>query len=168
MGTENGWPNDCPFMNTFPASSVIHSPGDAVRLFPADALTGLDERMLLVLLDAEGRVLSGEWIASGTGGALAYDAGLVARRIAETEAAWFLLIHNHPNGNPALSATDAEGVRAVLLCPPLLLFRFLDFLAVAPGEESDALPRFESFRFGPAGSGMGFARAAFYSGEWGG
>jgi DNA repair protein RadC len=119
--------------------------------------------MLLVLLDAEGHVLSCEWIASETGEGLAYDAGRIARRIAETEASCFLLVHNHPNGNPALSATDVEGVRAVLLRPPPLLFRFLDFLAVAPPTEPNASPRFSSFRFGPAGNGLGFALALFYS-----
>lgn len=150
-------------MSMFPKPSTIRCPGDAVQLFPADALGGADERMLLVLLDAKGTVLAREWIAAGMGGTLAYDAGLVARRIAETGAAWFLLVHNHPGGNPALSATDAEGVRAVLLRPPPLLFRFLDFLAVAPPAGPNASRRFESFRFGPAGNGMGFALAPFYS-----
>lgn len=150
-------------MSFFPANSVIHSPGDAVRLFPALALAKPDERMMLVLLDGEGVVLSVEWIAAGTGGALAYDARLVARRLAETSAAWFLLIHNHPGGNPALSETDAEGVREVLLRPPPLLFRFLDFLAVAPRTKPGVPPPFSSFRFGPAGSRMGFALAPFYS-----
>jgi DNA repair protein RadC len=150
-------------LNIPPPSSPIRSPGDAVRLFPALALTGPNERMLLVLLDTKGTVLSREWIAVGTDESLVYDAGLVARRIAETGAAWFLLVHNHPGGNPALSATDAEGVRAVLLRPPPLLFRFLDFLAVAPPAKPNAPPRFSSFRFGPAGNGLAFALAPFYS-----
>lgn len=151
-------------MSLFPeSSSFIRSPRDAVRLFPAIMLGWQDERMLLVLLDSEGRVLLHEWIAAGTGGALAYDARVIAQRLAETGAAWFLLIHNHPGGNPALSETDAAGVREVLLRPPPLLFRFLDFLAVAPSEETGGTPRFASFRFGPAGERLGFARASFYS-----
>lgn len=119
--------------------------------------------MMLVLLDEGGHFLAREWIAAGTGWALVYNAALVARRLVETGAAWFLLIHNHPGGNPALSDTDADGVRRVLLRPPPLLFRFLDFLAVAPPAEPGAPPPFSSFRFGPAGEGMGFVRVPFYS-----
>lgn len=144
-------------------SSSICCPGDAVRLFPRNALTWPGERMLLVLLDEQGVVLLREWIAAGTEGTLAYDTGLVARRLSETGAAWFLLVHNHPGGNPAFSKTDVEGVREVLLRPPPLLFRFLDFLAVAPGGTPGSPPRFTSLRFGQAGNGMGFARAPFYS-----
>ena len=125
-------------MNVFAAASTIRSPGTAVRLFPAAVLDGPDERMMLVLLDEGGRFLAREWIAAGTGLALVYNAGLIARRIAVTGAAWFLLIHNHPGGNPALSGTDAEGVRRVLLRPPPLLFRFLDFLSVAPPAKPEA------------------------------
>ena len=150
-------------MNVPPASFAIHSPGDAVRLFPSDALSGTNERMLLVLLDAKGTLLSTEWIASGTDEGLTYDTGIVARKIASTGASWFLLVHNHPGGNPELSETDAAGVRKVLLRPPPLLFRFLDFLAVAPPEKPGDPPRFASFRFGPAGDGLGFVLAPFYS-----
>ena len=146
-----------------PHSRPVRSPADAARLFPAAALAGPGERMLLALLDAGGAVRSLEWIAAGDGGSLAYDAGLVARRLAETGSAWFLLAHNHPGGDPALSETDAAGVRAALLRPPPLLFRFLDFLAVAPSAEPGGPPRFSSFRFGPTGHGRAFARAAFYA-----
>ena len=149
--------------DTVPGSRSVRSPADAARLFPAKALSGPGERMLLAPLDAAGAVLSLEWIAAGDGGSLVYDAGLVARRLAESGAAWFLLVHNHPGGDPSLSETDAAGVRATLLRPPPLLFRFLDFLAVAPPAGPDAPPRFSSFRFGPAGRGLAFARAAFYA-----
>lgn len=151
--------------DTVPGSRSVRSPADAARLFPAKALSGPGERMLLAPLDAAGAVLSLEWIAAGDGGSLVYDAGLVARRLAESGAAWFLLVHNHPGGDPSLSETDAAGVRATLLRPPPLLFRFLDFLAVAPPSEPGAPPRFSSFRFGPAGRGLAFARAAFYADE---
>ena len=114
--------------DTVPGSRSVRSPADAARLFPAEALSGPGERMLLAPLDAAGAVLSLEWIAAGDGGSLVYDAGLVARRLAESGAAWFLLVHNHPGGDPSLSETDAAGVRATLLRPPPLLFRFLDFL----------------------------------------
>lgn len=152
-------------VNIFAAASVIRSPGAAVRLFPTVVLNGPEERMMLVMLDEEGHFLAHEWIAAGTGWALVYNAGIIARRLAETGAAWFLLIHNHPGGNPSLSETDATGVRHVLLRPPPLLFRFLDFLAVAPAATPDSLPQFSSFRFGPAGECLGFVRAPFYSAE---
>lgn len=140
----------------------VRSPADAAALFPAEALAGPGEKMLLALLDQDGGVLGDEWIAAGAGGSLAYDPSLVARRLAEMGAAWFLLVHNHPGGNPTLSETDAAGVRTSLLRPPPLLFRFLDFLAVAPPERPGVAPRFESFRHGPAGRDLAFARAAFY------
>ena len=152
-----------PFPGASSRGRAVRSPADAARLFPAAALAGPGERMLLAPLDADGAVLSLEWIAAGAGGSLSYDAGLVARRVAETGAAWFLLAHNHPGGDPALSETDASGVRAALLRPPPLLFRFLDFLAVAPPAEPGGPPRFESFRFGPAGRGLALAHAPFYA-----
>lgn len=142
----------------------VRSPADAAALFPAEALAGPGERMLLALLDRDGGLLGTERIAAGDGGTLSYDPSRVARRLAETGASWFLLVHNHPGGNPALSETDAAGVRDALLRPPPLLLRFLDFLAVAPPERPGGAPRFESFRLGPAGRGLAFARAAFYGG----
>jgi DNA repair protein RadC len=88
------------------------------------------EELWIAYLDAGNRLLSWEKSSQGTADASFLDAGTIMRRAMILHAAGFIVVHNHPGGDPRPSGADLQMTRRVQLAAQGLGLRFLDHVIV--------------------------------------
>ena len=109
---------------------AITSPRDALLL--VDGLrTAPVERVVVLLLDARQRPVGRETVAVGTVNASRLQAREVFSPVLRAGAAAFVLVHNHPSGDPTPSRADREVTRALREAAALVGVSMLDHLVVA-------------------------------------
>lgn len=102
------------------------------------------EKLLVVLLDTRLRCISTHEISTGTLNFTAAHPREVLRPVLHGNAHGFLMIHNHPSGDPSPSKADELFTREIIAAAELMRFRLIDHLII--GRPSDGRVPWFSFR----------------------
>ncbi|GAC1570763.1 MAG: DNA repair protein RadC [Candidatus Dormibacteria bacterium] len=109
---------------------AVTAPRDALLL--VDGLrTALVEQVVVLLLDARQRPVGRETVAVGTVNASRLQAREVFTPVLRAGAAAFVLVHNHPSGDPTPSRADRQVTRALREGALLIGVSMLDHLVIA-------------------------------------
>ena len=125
----------------------ITLPSDAANLVMSEMSLLEKEHLRVMLLDTRNYVLSTPTVAIGSLNANLVRVGEIFREAIRANSAAFILLHNHPSGDPAPSAADIALTRQVVEAGELLGIEVVDHLII--GRQ-----RFVSLKE----SGLGFGR----------
>ena len=102
------------------------------------------ESLRVVLLDTRFRLIAISEISKGTlNESLAHPREIFKPAISHSAYA-FILVHNHPSGDPAPSDVDLRLTRRVAECARMLQIQFLDHLVI--GSPHQDRPGYFSFK----------------------
>ena len=93
------------------------------------------EQVMVATLDCRLRMLSAHTISIGSVNESIAHPRDILRPVIARAAHGFLLIHNHPSGDPSPSRADLEVTKRVLGAAELLQLRFVDHLIIGRAEE---------------------------------
>lgn len=118
---------------SYPELPKLKVPGpDAIGRVYGHRLGGLvREVMLAVGLDGGNNILAEVEIATGGAHGLALCARDVLRPILRIGASSFILVHNHPSGNPQPSAADITLTRVIATCGAAVDVPLVDHIIIA-------------------------------------
>jgi DNA repair protein RadC len=116
-----------------PAGRVIHGPADVAHEFAH--LGALDHEQLHALaLDVRHRVLGSRCLATGSIASVSVEPAEVLRFALESRAVALVLVHNHPSGSPAPSASDRHLTEELFSVARRIGLRALDHVIIGAGE----------------------------------
>lgn len=118
---------------SYPELPKLKVPGpDAIGRVYGHRLGGLvREVMLAVGLDGGNNILAEVEIATGGAHGVALCARDVLRPILRIGASSFILVHNHPSGNPQPSAADITLTRVIAACGAAVDVPLVDHIIIA-------------------------------------
>ena len=122
------------FLTEAPSSkTVLRSTGESGAYFQAK-LKGLpEEEVHVAFVNAKNAVMATECLQCGTvDQSVVYVRKVIERALAH-KASGFLLVHNHPSGDPTPSAQDRELTQAVKSAAAAVGIRFLDHMIIGDG-----------------------------------
>ncbi len=93
----------------------------------------LREWLLVFFVDNELNLLSAETVACGSVREIRIDGAGIVRCALKLEAAGFVLVHNHPSGDPTPSRSDIEFTRRLAHISREMEVPLLDHFVVAKG-----------------------------------
>lgn len=112
---------------------TFRSSADVVRALSAEAATWDREHFLVVGLDGKNRILGVSTVSIGTLTASLVHPREVMKSLILANAAAFLLVHNHPSGDPTPSAEDLAITTRLKECAELFGMRLLDHVILGHG-----------------------------------
>ncbi|MBQ7597966.1 MAG: RadC family protein [Clostridia bacterium] len=107
---------------------VFETTADLVAFVRPYYLDATKERVFLLCLDDQNRLLSLRCLNEGSLSDVALDMRVFASTVLETKAKSVVLVHNHPNGIAQPSGNDIETTREVYAFLDQLKVRLLDHL----------------------------------------
>jgi DNA repair protein RadC len=112
---------------------AIHSPADAAALVLPEMSALEQEHLRVILLDTRNRVLEIVGVYQGSVNSAQVRIGEIFRPAIRRNAAAFIVVHNHPSGDPTPSPDDVAVTRAIVQAGKLLDIPSLDHLIVSAG-----------------------------------
>ena len=88
------------------------------------------EQLLLVLLDSRKNIISETIISAGTANATLVSPREICGRALRLDAAYMLLLHNHPSGNPKPSRQDLLATQKIKEVSDLVEIPLLDHIII--------------------------------------
>ena len=115
------------------AKTLLKSTGDAAAYFQAK-LKGLsEEEVHVAFVNAKNAVMATECLQRGTvDQSVVYVRKVIERALAH-KASGFIVVHNHPSGDPTPSDQDRELTQALKAAAATVGVRFLDHLIIGEG-----------------------------------
>lgn len=112
---------------------IIGSPADAIDAVRKH-FAGLDvERFRVLCLDARHRVRANRLVSSGTANASLVHPRDVFRAAIKANAVSFVILHNHPSGDPTPSEDDLLLARRLSTAGELMGIEMIDFIVAGFG-----------------------------------
>lgn len=108
----------------------VTSPADAANLLMSEMMFLEQEHLRLILLDTRNRVLSTPTIYIGSLNTSVIRIGELFRAAIKENAAAFIIVHNHPSGDPSPSPEDINVTRQVAQSGKLLDIDLLDHIVI--------------------------------------
>lgn len=108
----------------------ITCPGDAAAILIPDLAYAKQECFVILLLDAQKRLLSIEELYKGTLDGSQVRVGEAFREALRRNCAAIIVAHNHPSGDPTPSSEDLSLTRALIAAGKLLDVEVLDHLLI--------------------------------------
>jgi len=109
---------------------TVTSPGDAANLLMTEMSLLEQEHLRLVLLDTRNGVLSTPTIYIGSLNSSVVRVGELFRAAIRENAAAFIVVHNHPSGDPSPSPEDVRVTRQIVEAGKLLDIDVLDHIII--------------------------------------
>lgn len=112
---------------------VVTSTAAAARVF-VDCIRlheEADEHMVVLCLNASGRVTGMFEMTNGSINAVSFDVTGIMRKVLMMNCVSFILAHNHPGGTPNPSTEDLDSTKRVKEAADLLGIRFLDHFIIS-------------------------------------
>lgn len=106
---------------------------EAVAELNADMLPMVQEQVRVMLLNTKTQILRVETVYQGTINSAAVRIAEILRPAIIANAPQFIMVHNHPSGDPAPSPEDLRVTRKVLGSADLMDIDLLDHVIVARG-----------------------------------
>ncbi len=91
-----------------PENTPFHSPGQIAEYFMQELRTKETEHTVAVFLDNRCRLLCNEVIFVGSVSSCVVSPREILKKALQYDAASFVLLHNHPSGDPTPSTSDIE------------------------------------------------------------
>ena len=91
------------------------------------------ESVRVLYLDVKSRLIADDTIFVGTIDTTTFSSREIVRRALDLNAARFILVHNHPSGDPSPSAEDRLRTAEVAAAAALFEIELVDHLVVASG-----------------------------------
>ena len=113
--------------------AAYSSSRDVVRAFGPRLVDRVDECILAVLLDARHRPVAERCLANGGPSSCSITVREVFALAVREGGASFVLVHNHPSGDPAPSREDLELTQTLARAGQMLGIPLLDHVIVARG-----------------------------------
>jgi DNA repair protein RadC len=108
----------------------VTSPADAANLLMAEMSFLEKEHLRLILLDTRNRVLKTPTLYVGSLNSSIVRIGELFRAAIKENAAAFIVVHNHPSGDPAPSPEDIRITREIARAGALLGIDCLDHIVI--------------------------------------
>lgn len=122
----------------------LESPQDVVRIMTDvfDIDKAVAEQVYIIALDSKKKPLAFFFVNQGTIDNSLVDIRGIFMRLLLTNAAKFILIHNHPSGDPFPSAPDYSVTRKLKELSPIMGIEFSDHIIIA---SEDGIVKHHSF-----------------------
>ncbi|MCB1214756.1 MAG: DNA repair protein RadC [Deltaproteobacteria bacterium] len=117
----------------FQRRSVIESAQDLFDYLHHDLAHRPQEQLLAVLLDAKLQVVKIMDLGHGSGQDLPFSLGGILRRILLEGSPGFILVHNHPSGDPRPSVMDRRMTKLVKKASETVELNLHDHIIIAQG-----------------------------------
>lgn len=114
-------------------SEPLRTSAEAYRLLHEEAATWDREHFLVVALDGKNRMLGVHTVSVGTLTASLVHPREVMKSLILANAAAFIVVHNHPSGDPTPSAEDLAITTRLKECAELFGMRLLDHVIIGHG-----------------------------------
>lgn len=111
---------------------LLRGPDD-LRAYAAPWALEPVETLYVVCVDARMRVIGHRLISRGDASSTAIPVAEVARAALLSGGVGFILVHNHPSGDPTASRDDIDGTHACRDALAVLTLPLLDHIIVATG-----------------------------------
>ncbi|MCB8921978.1 MAG: DNA repair protein RadC [Ardenticatenaceae bacterium] len=108
----------------------VTSPADAANLLMSEMMFLEQEHLRLILLDTRNGVLSIPTIYKGSLNTSVVRIGELFRAALRENAAAFIVVHNHPSGDPSPSPEDVAVTRQIAQAGKLLDISLLDHIVI--------------------------------------
>ena len=116
-------------------TSILDSPQTIYSCFSPQLQHLAHEQVMVAVLDCRLRVLSTNLISIGSVNESIAQPRDIIRPVLARGAHGFVLVHNHPSGDPSPSPADDEVTRRVLAAAELMQFRFVDHVIIGRHEK---------------------------------
>jgi DNA repair protein RadC len=113
---------------------VLSNRPEVINLIQAHLGSLNRERLIAIYVDAKHRLLRIEPISEGSLARTPLEIGRIIHRALDLGAAGFLLVHNHPSGDPTPSASDIQATERLRRIAADLDILLIDHLVIAGGE----------------------------------
>ncbi len=108
----------------------VSSPADAANLLMSEMMFLEQEHLRLILLDTRNGVISTPTIYVGSLNTSVVRIGELFRAAIKENAAAFIVVHNHPSGDPSPSPEDVNVTRQIAQAGKLLDISLLDHIVI--------------------------------------
>ncbi|MDX1663922.1 MAG: DNA repair protein RadC [Candidatus Promineifilaceae bacterium] len=108
----------------------VTSPADAANLLMSEMMLLEQEHLRLILLDTRNHVLGTPTVYKGSLNTSVVRIGELFRYAIRDNAAAFIVVHNHPSGDPAPSPEDVHVTRQIVQAGRLLDIELLDHIVI--------------------------------------
>ncbi len=108
----------------------VSSPADAANLLMSEMMFLEQEHLRLILLDTRNGVISIPTIYVGSLNTSVVRIGELFRAAIKENAAAFIVVHNHPSGDPSPSPEDVNVTRQIAQAGKLLDISLLDHIVI--------------------------------------
>lgn len=118
---------------TYKRQLNINSPQSVANLYMEDMRHLSKEHMMMVLLDTKNSVIKEELVSIGTVNASLIHPREVFIYALKGHAVSFILIHNHPSGNPTPSPEDIAVTKRIKEASEIMGINILDHIIIGDG-----------------------------------
>jgi len=115
------------------AKTLLKSTGDAAAYFQAKLKGLTEEEVHVAFVNAKNAVMATECLQRGTVDQSVVYVRKVIERALTHKASGFIIVHNHPSGDPTPSDQDRELTQALKAAAATVGVRFLDHLIIGDG-----------------------------------
>jgi DNA repair protein RadC len=115
------------------ARPLLTSPAAVFGHFAGRYIGKTKEELYVAALDTRGRLMGAPSLVGGTVNAVPLRLAEVFREPLVREATSFILVHNHPSGDPRPSAPDVTMTKEILAAAKLLDLELLDHVVIGAG-----------------------------------
>lgn len=108
----------------------VSGSNDVANLFLEEMKYEKIEKLKLLLLNTKNEIVKIIDIKSGTNNEIIIKPAEILREVIKQEAEKFILIHNHPSGDPTPSKADYDFTNRIIECGKLLGIKLLDHIII--------------------------------------
>lgn len=108
----------------------VMSSGDVAELFIDEMKYEKREKLKILLLNTKNEIVKIINLKSGTNREIAVEPTEILKEVIKEDVEKFILIHNHPSGDPTPSAKDYEFTDRMIACAKLLGIKLLDHIII--------------------------------------
>lgn len=123
----------------------ITAPEDVFALLGAEMQRLSQESVRVILLNHRKRLIQTEEVFRGTGNESFANPSEILRRVIAHSSHAFIVVHNHPSGDPSPSSADHEVTRRIKAASQAVGIEFTDHIIIG-SRSAEAGPPYFSFR----------------------
>lgn len=115
-------------------NKVIKSTKDVVDLFMDELRYEKQEILKIIMLNSKNELIKIKDLKIGINNKLTIKPIQILSEVVKEQIPRFILIHNHPSGNPKPSEQDYEFTKRIMACAKLLDVNMLDHIIIGNGK----------------------------------